>query len=348
MGQLDYTAEEVNELLGKVKVGGGNTGSSNTVIPMAVLMLTNDSTSDEILAAFGGKDEYLSFVQSVVNNKDGAVVIVYDEMSDHYTYNIGMLIASYTDENNSNIQMEATMSGAITTLAVYMTDGQAIVSGNRQELLLGDAPNDGKTYGQKNGLWAEIEASSDGSDNIITIPTGILELTSESSSDEVFAAFGGKSVLIDLCKKAQSEDIICVMKVPGHDTDISVFTPFMLAADYTDVNNALLAMMFLNGGAIMTMQIYISDGIASFGSEDLLFITSDSVINDLITTSEDSPLSASMGKKLNDEKVASSDVRTIKTLTQSEYDSISKDKKTLYIITDTGKIYLGSIPITGV
>ena len=55
-----------------------------------------------------------------------------------------------------------------------------------------------------------------------------------------------------------------------------------------------------------------------------------------------------MGKKLNDEKVASSDVRTIKTLTQSEYDSISKDKKTLYIITDTGKIYLGSIPITGV
>ena len=52
--------------------------------------------------------------------------------------------------------------------------------------------------------------------------------------------------------------------------------------------------------------------------------------------------------KLNDEKVASSDVRTIKTLTQSEYDSISKDKKTLYIITDTGKIYLGSIPITGV
>ena len=240
------------------------------------------------------------------------------------------------------------MSGAITTLAVYMTDGQAIVSGNRQELLLGDAPNDGKTYGQKNGLWAEIEASSDGSDNIITIPTGILELTSESSSDEVFAAFGGKSVLIDLCKKAQSEDIICVMKVPGHDTDISVFTPFMLAADYTDVNNALLAMMFLNGGAIMTMQIYISDGIASFGSEDLLFITSDSVINDLITTSEDSPLSASMGKKLNDEKVASSDVRTIKTLTQSEYDSISKDKKTLYIITDTGKIYLGSIPITGV
>lgn len=239
MGQLDYTAEEVNELLGKVKVGGGNTGSSNIVIPMAVLMLTNDSTSDEILAAFGGKDEYLSFVQSVVNNKDGAVVIVYDEMSDHYTYNIGMLIASYTDENNSNIQMEATMSGAITTLAVYMTDGQAIVSGNRQELLLGDAPNDGKTYGQKNGLWAEIEASSDGSDNIITIPTGILELTSESSSDEVFAAFGGKSVLIDLCKKAQSEDIICVMKVPGHDTDISVFTPFMLAADYTDVNNAL-------------------------------------------------------------------------------------------------------------
>ena len=329
MGQLDYTAEEVNELLGKVKVGGGNTGSSNIVIPMAVLMLTNDSTTDEILAAFGGKDEYLSFVQSVVNNKDGAVVIVYDEMSDHYTYNIGMLIASYTDENNSNIQMEATMSGAITTLAVYMTDGQAIVSGNRQELLLGDAPNDG-------------------SDNIITIPTGILELTSESSSDEVFAAFGGKSVLIDLCKKAQSEDIICVMKVPGHDTDISVFTPFMLAADYTDVNNALLAMMFLNGGAIMTMQIYISDGIASFGSEDLLFITSDSVINDLITTSEDSPLSASMGKKLNDEKVASSDVRTIKTLTQSEYDSISKDKKTLYIITDTGKIYLGSIPITGV
>ena len=333
MGQLDYTAEEVNELLGKVKVGGGNTGSSNIVIPMAVLMLTNDSTSDEILAAFGGKDEYLSFVQSVVNNKDGAVVIVYDEMSHHYTYNIGMLIASCTDENNSNIQMEATMSGAITTLAVYMTDGQAIVSGNRQELLLGDAPNDGKTYGQKNGLWAEIEASSDGSDNIITIPTGILELTSESSSDEVFAAFGGKSVLIDLCKKAQSEDIICVMKVPGH---------------YTDVNNALLAMMFLNGGAIMTMQIYISDGIASFGSEDLLFITSDSVINDLITTSEDSPLSASMGKKLNDEKVASSDVRTIKTLTQSEYDSISKDKKTLYIITDTGKIYLGSIPITGV
>lgn len=57
------------------------------------------------------------------------------------------------------------------------------------------------------------------------------------------------------------------------------------------------------------------------------------VIDSLSSESKTGALSANMGKKLNDEKVGSSEIRTIKKLTQSSYDGLSsKDSETLYII----------------
>ena len=57
------------------------------------------------------------------------------------------------------------------------------------------------------------------------------------------------------------------------------------------------------------------------------------VIDSLSSESTTDALSANMGKKLNDEKVGSSEIRTIKKLTQSEYDGLSsKDSYTLYVI----------------
>ena len=57
------------------------------------------------------------------------------------------------------------------------------------------------------------------------------------------------------------------------------------------------------------------------------------VIDSLSSESTTDALSANMGKKLNDEKVGSSEIRTIKKLTQSSYDGLSsKDSKTLYVI----------------
>lgn len=57
------------------------------------------------------------------------------------------------------------------------------------------------------------------------------------------------------------------------------------------------------------------------------------VIDSLSSESTTDALSANMGKKLNNEKVGSSEIRTIKKLTQSEYDGLSsKDSNTLYVI----------------
>lgn len=57
------------------------------------------------------------------------------------------------------------------------------------------------------------------------------------------------------------------------------------------------------------------------------------VIDNFNSTSTKDALSANMGKKLNDEKIGSSDIRTIRKLPQSEYDGLSsKDSKTLYVI----------------
>ena len=57
------------------------------------------------------------------------------------------------------------------------------------------------------------------------------------------------------------------------------------------------------------------------------------VIDSLSSESTTDALSANMGKKLNDEKVSSSEIRTINKLTQSSYDGLSsKDSKTLYVI----------------
>lgn len=344
MGQLNYTTEEVSNLLDKVKAGGGNTGSSNIVIPDAVLNLTEDSSSEEILAAFGGKDGYLSFIQSAITNKDGACVAVANEGDSNAVYTMSMITASYTDENNSFLQIVAIIMGSSTSFSISMSDGQACFATGYEEFLF-DAPNDGKTYGRFNGSWKAIETIGGESDNTIVIPPGITELTPGSSSDEIFAAFGGKNALISLCERAQKENVVCMMKMPGRDTDVAAYIPFNYAADYVDVDNAFFSVMFQTGGATQMMQIDITDGIASFGNASQLYMTNESVVNNLISTSDDNPLSAAMGKKLNDEKVGSPDVRTMKIITQSEYDSATKDNKTLYIITDTGRIYLGAMLI---
>lgn len=49
-----------------------------------------------------------------------------------------------------------------------------------------EAPSDGKTYGRKDGLWAEIVANGS-----FVIPGGIMELTSESTSSDIGEAVGG-------------------------------------------------------------------------------------------------------------------------------------------------------------
>lgn len=87
------------------------------------------------------------------------------------------------------------------------------------------------------------------------------------------------------------------------------------------------------GNATITYDGYVKKSEFESFKQNINVEEPPAVIDSLSSESTTDALSANMGKKLNDEKVGSSEIRTIKKLTQSSYNGLSsKDSKTLYII----------------
>lgn len=114
-------------------------------------------------------------------------------------------------------------------------DGKPEHIGSTQVDLSGyvqEAPEDDKQYARKNGAWSEVEAG----DNIIIIPASVMGLTEESTSEEIFAAFGGAANLLDIVQKTQTGKYVLLF---GEDGSYSLVT--LMYVEITDESNYMLS-----------------------------------------------------------------------------------------------------------
>lgn len=119
-------------------------------------------------------------------------------------------------------------------------------------------------YAWLNGGWVnQGKIAGGGSGNIVAIPFEVVNLSNQSSSAEIFDAFGGKDAFMDICKKVFSGDVVCVIsRLFG--TDKIEYTSSGIATSYIDENNALLVFS-INADGYMTINITVNvtNGLAT-------------------------------------------------------------------------------------
>lgn len=119
-------------------------------------------------------------------------------------------------------------------------------------------------YAWVNGGWVSQGQIAGGSGNIVNIPPAVLNLTNQSTSAEIFDAFGGKDAFIEICKKVyNNKDAVCVSsaEISEHNQKI-VYTFLMNMASYTDENNSQLVLQTVAMNVIKYIQVTVTGGNA--------------------------------------------------------------------------------------
>lgn len=141
------------------KVAGGGSGNI-VVIPSAVMGLTEQSSSAEILNAFGSKDDFIDICKKLYNNDDAVCVLSYTEVSTKYTYTIPYYSSYYENDEIAQIQLNIEDVANLRIILVAVANGVAVCMSQSDDLLI-EAPSDGNTYGRKNQDWVEVPGKSD-------------------------------------------------------------------------------------------------------------------------------------------------------------------------------------------
>lgn len=124
-----------------------------------------------------------------------------------------------------------------------------------------EAPYD--YYAWVNGDWAnQGKIAGGGSGNVVIIP--IMGLTTQSTSDEIFNAFGGKQNLIDIIKKVKDEDCVVIAKTDDDPNAVLQQTFSVVNATYVNDNNLILGLISWSVNVTSQMIIQVIDGVASY------------------------------------------------------------------------------------
>lgn len=124
-----------------------------------------------------------------------------------------------------------------------------------------EAPYD--YYAWVNGDWAnQGKIAGGGSGNVVIVP--IMGLTTQSTSDEIFNAFGGKQNLIDIIKKVKDEDCVVIAKTDDDPNAVVQQTFSVVNATYVNDNNLILGLISWSVNVTSQMIIQVIDGVASY------------------------------------------------------------------------------------
>ena len=98
---------------------------------------------------------------------------------------------------------------------------------------------------------------------MVLIPSAVTNLNANSSSTEIFNAFGGKDAFMDICQSIVNKDTICVVaNIPEESGMKIVYIPAMAMATYTDANNANLMIAIITQTTFQ-LGITVTDGVAT-------------------------------------------------------------------------------------
>ena len=124
-----------------------------------------------------------------------------------------------------------------------------------------EAPYD--YYAWVNGDWAnQGKIAGGGSGNVVIVP--IMGLTTQSTSDEIFNAFGGKQNLIDIIKKVKDEDCVVIAKTDDDPNAVLQQTFSVVNATYINDNTLILGLISWSVNETSQMIIQVIDGVASY------------------------------------------------------------------------------------
>ena len=149
-------------------------------------------------------------------------------------------------------------------------------------------------YAWLNGGWVnQGKVAGGGSGNIVVIPSAVLGLTEQSSSAEIFNAFGGKEAFMDICKKLYDSngDIICALSGDMSGAKIISIISCSLSV-YIDTENAVMQIIYNIGGNVVadlySLLIQVNNGLAV-------------AVTDSVTPIKDAPLNGNTyGRKNQD------------------------------------------------
>lgn len=138
-------------------------------------------------------------------------------------------------------------------------------------------------YAWLNGGWVnQGKIAGGGSGNIVVIPSAVVDLTNQSSSAEIFNAFGGKEAFMDICKKLYDSngDIICAVSGDMSGAKIISIISCSLSV-YIDTENAVMQIIYNIGGNVVadlySLLIQVNNGLAV-------------AVTDSVTPIKDAPL----------------------------------------------------------
>lgn len=287
------------------KIGGDGEGKM-VLIPGDVLNLTNASTSNEILDAFGSKEAFIDIVRKV---KEGRPVAI--------------------RQGNSY--------GALTYALVNFDAGIEPEQGIYQLgfTFINSLPDERGNFVYVFNLQNDViqlvlkEETPLGYANIVNIPSGIFSLNSDSTSEQIIFTFGGRASFDSIIEKLRIGNAVGIISGPSAYASIDQIS----VAHYTDANNLTLTINFMAGDGLFARNIIVSNGTFACTAIQYSLLFAENLVSNPSTGGTDRPASAEAVKVLKDTKVSSANIRTIQKLTQAEYDSLStKDDNTLYII----------------
>lgn len=197
-------------------------------IPLAVLNLSNSSSSEDILNAFGGKETFIALCEKIYGRD--VVCVCQGFASDDENMKIGYVTQAisckHIDAENAILMFLINIDNVSHRLMINCVDGTASFS----KTTMDDA-------------------------SVILLPDDVNSIEQNYSSKQIFDAFGGKDAYNGYVSKITQKSIIKI-------GDALYAVSQVLGSSYTDENNSQLVVQTIAMNVIKYIQVTVTGGTA--------------------------------------------------------------------------------------
>lgn len=197
-------------------------------IPLAVLNLSNSSSSEDILNAFGGKETFIALCEKIYGRD--VVCVCQGFASDDENMKTGYVTQAisckHIDAENAILMFLINIDNVSHRLMINCVDGTASFS----KTTVDDA-------------------------SVILLPDDVNSIEQNYSSKQIFDAFGGKDAYNGYVSKITQKSVIKI-------GDALYAVSQVLGSSYTDENNSQLVMQTIAMNVIKYIQVTVTGGTA--------------------------------------------------------------------------------------
>ena len=197
-------------------------------IPLAVLNLSNSSSSEDILNAFGGKETFIALCEKIYGRD--VVCVCQGFASDDENMKTGYVTQAisckHIDAENAILMFLINIDNVSHRLMINCVDGMASFS----KTTMDDA-------------------------SVILLPDDVNSIKQNYSSKQIFDAFGGKDAYNGYVSKITQKSVVKI-------GDALYAVSQVLGSSYTDENNSQLVVQTIAMNVIKYIQVTVTGGTA--------------------------------------------------------------------------------------